>query len=135
MKTEGLAMHYAHALTQRNVPELISASFVGDVIRMQVREADFTVRLSGNPLQAMTLEFTAVFRECDDQDKPGGTWWNSWTIEAAGASCDTDRVGELLWTELAESRRKFARALSDTRRPREATAMPAAAAPAGAAER
>ncbi|MDN3294963.1 hypothetical protein QWM81_13050 [Streptomyces ficellus] len=105
-----MAVRLAHPLLSKSIPGVFSASFIQDLIKVSVPEADFTVRLSDGPGR-MRLEFTAVFRELVQAGQPGGTWWNSWSVDAE--SRDAEHIGELLASELNKSRRKFAEALSD----------------------
>lgn len=107
-------MRFAHPLISKSIPGIVSASFIQDLIKVSVAEADFTIRLSLGPDTTVWLEFTAVFREPVQAGEPGGTWWSTWSIESDFR--DSEHIGELLASQLAESRRKFIEALSDAQR-------------------
>lgn len=114
VRLDGVAMRFARSVVGSRIPGLVGASFVRDTIRVYVPEADFTIQLTRDGNGLLRAEFTAVFREYGQSDKAGGTWWNTWTVDVGDAECPPDRTGLLLVEEVANSRRTFAEALSDT---------------------
>ncbi|MFE7118915.1 hypothetical protein ACFU99_26205 [Streptomyces sp. NPDC057654] len=105
----GSAARHAALLCDEAVPDAIRMSCVGDVIRIEVPEADFCVRLEAVPDGATRLRFHVTFRE----DKPaGGTWWTSREIEVPARPA-TAEVGRALVTEIRRSRDTFTHAVSE----------------------
>ncbi len=84
-------------------------SCVGDTIRIEVPEADFSIRLEAVSEEVTRLRFHVAFRE----DKPaGGTWWSSREIEVP-AGAGSPAVGRVLATEIRRSRDTFTHAMSE----------------------
>ncbi|MFF3411247.1 hypothetical protein ACFYW8_34650 [Streptomyces sp. NPDC002742] len=111
-RVEGLASRLATSVWDADVEGLVSASFVRNQIKLRVPEADFNVRLRGDGPDRLTLTFEAVFRECGQARRAGGTWWDTWEVVAEPA----ERAGRVLVEQVLAARRRFAVLLADARR-------------------
>ncbi|MFC7309258.1 hypothetical protein ACFQVC_34250 [Streptomyces monticola] len=108
VRVQGPAVRHALVLCSEVVPDARRLSCEGEVIRIDLPEGDFRIRLETVP-GGTRLHFYVTFRE----DGPaGGTWWSSWETEVAAAPGSAE-AGAVLDTQIRESRRTFARSLAD----------------------
>ncbi|MEV0275782.1 hypothetical protein AB0I22_05270 [Streptomyces sp. NPDC050610] len=109
MSVAGSAARHAALLCTEAVPDAVRMSCVGDVVRIEVPEADFHIRLEAVSDAVTRLRFHVTFRE----DKPaGGTWWSSREIEVP-AGPGSAPVGRALAAEIRRSRDTFTHAVSE----------------------
>ncbi|MFI7104524.1 hypothetical protein ACIBK8_34935 [Streptomyces sp. NPDC050161] len=91
------------------MPDAVRMSCVDNIVRIEVPEADFWIRLEKVTDEVTRLRFHVTFRE----DKPaGGTWWSSREIEVP-AGPGSASVGQVLATEIRHSRSTFTHAVSE----------------------
>ncbi|MFG2600810.1 hypothetical protein [Streptomyces sp. NPDC048462] len=107
----GGAVRHASLLATEVVPDAARMSCIEDVVRIELPEGEFSIRLESSAPDSTQLRFRATFRE---NRLAGGTWWSSWEVEVP-AGPGSPEVGEVLATGIRESRRTFARALSDAK--------------------
>ncbi|MFI5981370.1 hypothetical protein ACIBEA_10900 [Streptomyces sp. NPDC051555] len=136
VQVQGPAIHLAAAVSAQRIPGLISASFIGSQIRLEVPEAEFSIWVGAHGPAGLELRIEAVFRELGQDRAAGGTWWNTWDLtvgdpdapgpvlvaEAAGPDCPrvrgcvpAERTARALSGEIAVARRKFADLLAEAR--------------------
>ncbi|MDJ0382827.1 hypothetical protein [Streptomyces sp. G-G2] len=129
VQVQGPAIHLAAAVSAQGIPGLISASFIGSQIRLEVPEAEFSVRVGAPGPAGLPLRIEAVFRELCQAPRAGGTWWDAWDLTVASPDGDTawpggcgarraaaaERIGQALAEEIAVARGKFADLLADAR--------------------
>ncbi|MFI0902096.1 hypothetical protein ACH4TE_00905 [Streptomyces sioyaensis] len=112
VRVEGSAVCFASALTQA-FPDALYLSCAGDLIRLDLPEADFRIRVFSSAASTVgRFDFQAVFRA---PEEAGGTWWTSWTVGVDHGPGHLSRCVELLVDETRDSRRRFARMLADAR--------------------
>ncbi|GAA4117021.1 hypothetical protein [Streptomyces hundungensis] len=107
----GSAIRHANRLCGEAVPDARGMSCVGEIIRIDVPEAEFLIRLTRPTATTTRLRMQAVFRE----NRPaGGTWWSSWEVDVPALPGSAE-VGRALVAELTRSRASFTAALADAR--------------------
>ncbi|MEU7434062.1 hypothetical protein AB0B07_25015 [Streptomyces sioyaensis] len=112
MRVEGSAVCFASALAEA-FPDALYLSCAGDLIRLDLPEADFRIRVfSSAAFTVGRFDFQAVFRA---PEEAGGTWWTSWTVGVDQRPGHLTRCAALLVDETRDSRRRFARMLADAR--------------------
>ncbi|WP_330332127.1 hypothetical protein OHS33_22100 [Streptomyces sp. NBC_00536] len=139
VQVQGPAIHLAAAISAQRIPGLISASFIGSQIRLEVPEAEFSIWVGACGPDGLVLRIEAVFRELGQDRRAGGTWWNTWDLtvgtpaaefpeaefpEPDAAAADrprerrcvpAERTARALSGEIAVARRRFADLLAEAR--------------------
>ncbi|MFE2432246.1 hypothetical protein ACFXJ5_36695 [Streptomyces sp. NPDC059373] len=110
IRVEGTAIHHSRLLSGEAVAGALRMSCVGDVIRVEVPEADFSVTLEAASRGGTRLAFQSTFREARPA---GGTWWASWELELPDAAPVDRVVGETVVAEIAAARSRFGRMIAD----------------------
>lgn len=99
---QGSAIYHSHLLN-RELSDALRMSCEKNLIRIELPEADFTIRLIPNASDGTRVRFEATFR---DSSPHGGTWWSSWDIEL-DTSAKSYVVGATIAREIHASRHKF----------------------------
>ncbi|MET9695772.1 hypothetical protein ABZY31_02465 [Streptomyces sp. NPDC006529] len=139
VQVQGPAIHLAAAVSAQRIPGLISASFIGSQIRLEVPEAEFSIWVGAHGPAGLALRIEAVFRELGQDRRAGGTWWNTWDLTVEGPAPDpgategapapepaaghprprrcvpAERTARALAGEIAVARRRFADLLAEAR--------------------
>ncbi|MER5731077.1 hypothetical protein ABT084_22590 [Streptomyces sp. NPDC002138] len=95
VQVQGPAIHLAAAVSAQRIPGLISASFIGSQIRLEVPEAEFSIWVGAHGPAGLALRVEAVFRELGQDRGAGGTWWNAWdlTVESPAPAPGAEAAG------------------------------------------
>lgn len=106
------AARFAPDLT-RAFPDALALSCAGDRIALDVREADFRIRIHSAPdFTAGRMDIKAAFRASGAVE---GTWWTEWTVEVGRGRSEVRGAAALLVREIRASRLRFARMLAHGR--------------------